>query len=80
MALKISIFALDFDSIMNILAFSKAHKLILCLEGAELDMMILTNSFDTLKEMVEANMQFERIMKKKQADKIADANKVMKPA
>ena len=71
MAIKISIFSLDFDSIMNILAFSKSQKVILCLDGGDLDMLILTNSFDVMKEMVDANMQYERVIKPKKNDKIS---------
>ena len=67
MAIKISIFSLDFDSIMNILAFSRSYKVILCLESADLDMLILTNSFDIIREMVEASMQFERVVKPKKS-------------
>lgn len=70
MAIKISIFSLDFETMINILAFSKNFKVILCLEGADLDMLILTNSFDVLREMVDANMQFERVIKPKKNDKI----------
>ena len=70
MAIKISIFSLDFDSIMNILAFSRSYKVILCLESADLDMLVLTNSFDIIREMVEASMQFERIVKPKKNDKV----------
>ena len=48
MALKISIFALDQHTIHQILSFSKSNMLILTIEGSELEMLILTESFSTL--------------------------------
>ena len=46
-ALQISIFALDYDTIHEILTFSKNYLLILTLEADDLDMLILTESFST---------------------------------
>eukprot|EP00354_Favella_ehrenbergii_P002080 CAMPEP_0170472588 /NCGR_PEP_ID=MMETSP0123-20130129/14604_1 /TAXON_ID=182087 /ORGANISM="Favella ehrenbergii, Strain Fehren 1" /LENGTH=56 /DNA_ID=CAMNT_0010740979 /DNA_START=819 /DNA_END=989 /DNA_ORIENTATION=+ len=54
MALKISIFAVDYETIELILNFSKDNLLILTLEAADMDMLILTESYSILQDMVGA--------------------------
>ena len=68
MALKISIYALDRDTIHQILSFSKGNLLILTIEATDLDMLILTESFSTLQAMQDASVQLERFVIKREAD------------
>ena len=45
MALKISVLALDLNTVMSILAFCKSQAQILIIEAAPLEFLILTESF-----------------------------------
>jgi len=54
MALKFAIVALDFAQVSAILSFSHHSLLILLIEGADLDLLLLTESFASINELVVA--------------------------
>ena len=87
MALKISVYALDRDTIHQILSFCKNNLLILTIEATDLDMLILSESFSTLQAMVDASVQLERSViksegesKKKKTDGKKEEQKSRVPA
>ena len=66
MAMKISVMALDFDTVRKILMFSKKNLLILTVESVDLDMLIITENFQILGFMITAGVQHERVFERKE--------------
>lgn len=59
-ALKLAIVDLDFELVSAILIFSEVYMLTLNVEAADLDLLLLTESFVTIQELVQAQVQVER--------------------
>ena len=56
MALQISVFTLDCETVLKILAFCRKQLQILCIEPGPLDLLIYTENFKMIKALVDSNV------------------------
>jgi len=78
MAVKFAIASLDFDLVSKILAFARENLMTLTIVTVELDLLILTESYVTITELLSAQVQVEGPRVQSVASQLCNSNLAQK--